>query len=228
MTKETEAGEEQKKVPLGEKILREILSWMWVILAFLFIHGTLVQARVIPSGSMERTLLVGDHLLVSRFGYDAQVPFTGLHVKLWKDPERGQMIVFRAPLPGTPDYVKRVVGLPGDKLEIRRGLVWIDGKPLVEPYRNGAPSAHENLGPLNVPAGHYFVMGDNRDNSYDSRYWGTVPRENIIGTPVVIYMSVEAPDQAWQPGQIQERVLAYVNAVVHPHLVRWKRLFVTF
>jgi signal peptidase I len=201
---------------------------MWVILAFLFIHGTLVQARVIPSGSMERTLLVGDHLLVSRFGYDAQVPFTGLHMKLWRDPERGQMVVFRAPLPGAPDYVKRVIGLPGDRLEIRRGLVWINGKPLVEPYRNGAPSAHENLAPLVVPAEHYFVMGDNRDNSYDSRYWGTVPRENIIGTPVVIYMSVEAPEQAWQPGQIQERVLAYVNAVVHPQLVRWKRLFVTF
>src|SRR3970282_65024 len=116
MAKEKEASEKQEmeaetilvnaKVPLGKKIVREILSWTWVILAFLFIHGTLVQARVIPSGSMEQTLLVGDHLLVSRFGYDAQVPFTGLHVKLWKDPERGQMIVFRAPLPGAPDYVK--------------------------------------------------------------------------------------------------------------------------
>ena len=228
MAKEKEAGEKQQKVSLGNKILREMFSWMWVILAFLFIHGTLVQARVIPSGSMERTLLVGDHLLVSRFGYDAQVPFTGLHMKLWRDPERGQMIVFRAPLPGAPDYVKRVIGLPGDKLEIRRGLVWINGRPLVEPYRYGAPNAHENLGPVAVPAGHYFMMGDNRDNSYDSRYWGTVPRENIIGTPLVIYMSVEAPETAWQPGQLQERVLAYLNAVLHPQLVRWKRLFVTF
>ena len=228
MAKERETAEKQKRVPLSKKILREIFSWMWVILAFLFIHGTLVQARVIPSGSMERTLLVGDHLLVSRFGYDAQVPFTGLHMKLWRDPERGQMVVFRSVHPGSPDLVKRVIGLPGDRLEIRRGLVWIDGKPLVEPYRFGAPNPHENLGPLTVPAGHCFVMGDNRDNSYDSRHWGPVPRENIIGTPVVIYMSVEAPEQAWRPGQLQERLLAYVNAVIHPQLVRWKRLFVTF
>jgi signal peptidase I len=215
-------------LPLEKRILREMLGWTWVLVAFLFIHGTLVQARVIPSGSMEKTLLVGDHLLVSRFGYDVEVPFTGWHVPLWKEPQRGQMIVFRAPLEGSPDYVKRVVAVPGDRLEIRRGVTWLNGKPLAEPYRYGPANPHESFGPVNVPPGKYFVMGDNRANSYDSRFWGFVPRQNIIGTPVVIYMSVEAPEEAWQPGQIQERVLAYANALVRPHLVRWKRLFVTF
>ncbi|MGH9793771.1 MAG: signal peptidase I, partial [Candidatus Acidiferrales bacterium] len=101
-------GQEKKPLPLKKKVINEAMSWLWVILAFLFIHGTIVQARVIPSPSMEQTLLIGDHLLVSRFGYDAQVPFTSLHVSLWRDPERQQVVVFRAPLPGSPDFIKRV------------------------------------------------------------------------------------------------------------------------
>lgn len=226
--REAEAGGEEEKLPLRKRIVRELVSWMWVIAAFLFIHGTMVQARVIPSASMEQTLLIGDHLLVSRIGYDAELPFTGLHLPLWRDPQRGQMIVFRAPLPGLPDYVKRVIGVPGDRLEIRQGQVWINGEALAEPYRNGGTAAHENFGPVVVPAGKYFVMGDNRPNSYDSRYWGFVPRENLVGSPVVIYMSVNAPEYAWQPGQLRERFLAYLNALFHPSQVRWKRLFTTF
>ena len=228
MTKEKNVKE--KAVPLRKKVTREILSWVWVILAFLFIQGTLVQARVIPSGSMERTLLVGDHLLVSRFGYDAGVPFTGMHVELWKNPVRGQMIVFRPPLPDAPDYVKRVIGLPGDRIDIKGGAVWLNHRLLTEPYVTHPmnPGEHYPYESVVVPPDHYFVMGDNRGNSYDSRYWGFVPRENLIGTPVMIYMSVEAPEQAWQPGKIGERALAYLNALVHPHLVRWGRLFVMF
>ena len=110
------------KPDLSKVIVREALSWLWVILAFLFITGTIVQARVIPSGSMERTLLVGDHLLMSRFGYEAELPMTPLHMRLWRNPHRQQIIVFRAPLPGTPDYIKRLIGLPGDKLKIREGV----------------------------------------------------------------------------------------------------------
>ncbi len=201
---------------------------MWVAAAFLLIHGTLMQARVIPSGSMERTLLIGDHLLMSRFGYDAGVPFTGWHVRLWREPHRQQVVIFRAPLAGSPDYVKRVIGLPGDKLEIRRGVVWVNGAPLAEPYLGVPLNPNENFGPVTVPPASYFVLGDNRENSYDSRYWGFVPTSAIVGTPVVIYMSVDAPESAWEPGQIRERVYAYLNALVHPSLVRWKRLFTTF
>jgi signal peptidase I len=218
----------EKQAPLRGRILREVLSWLWVAAAFLLIHGTLMQARVIPSGSMERTLLVGDHLLVNRFGYDAELPFTGWHVRLWREPHRQQVVIFRAPLPGSPDFVKRVIGLPGDTIEIRRGAVWVNGKPLAEPYLNAPANPLENFPAAHVPPASYFVMGDNRANSYDSRYWGFVPRSSIIGTPLVIYMSVRAPEEAWEPGQIQERFYAYVNALLHPRLVRWNRLFSTF
>ena len=108
--------------------LRELISWLWVALAFLLITGTMVQARVIPSGSMENTLLVGDHLLMSRLGYDAGVPFTRYHVRLWREPHRQQMIIFHAPIPGTDeDYIKRLIGMPGDRVEIRGGVVSING-----------------------------------------------------------------------------------------------------
>lgn len=215
--------------PLGNRLLRELVSWGWVALAFLLITGTMVQARVIPSESMENTLLVGDHLLMSRLGYDAGVPFTRYHVRLWREPHRQQVIIFQPPVPGeTEDYIKRLIGMPGDRVEIRGGVVSINGKALVEPYRNTPPSPLDNYGPVTIPAHSYFVLGDNRDDSYDSRYWGFVPEANIIGTPVVIYWSVQSDDNAWQPGQIRERFYAYANALLHPRLVRWTRLFKTF
>src|SRR5258708_29225762 len=123
----------ETKPALRNAILRETLSWLWVILAFLFITGTIVQARVMPCGSMERTLLVGDHLLMSRFVYDAEVPMTQLHLRLWREPHRQQIVVFRAPLPENPDYIKRLIGLPGDELEIRQGVVYINGQKLDDP-----------------------------------------------------------------------------------------------
>ncbi len=209
-------------------MLREARGWLWVILAFLFIQGTLVQARVIPSESMVKTLLIGDHVLVSRFGYDAEVPFTSLHLTLWREPHRQQMIVFHAPLPGHPDFVKRIIGMPGDTLEIRAGAVWINGKPLTEPYLADTPDPWENRKPVKVPPDSFFVMGDNRNNSYDSRYWGFVPRSTIVGTPLFIYLSLDAPSEAWQPGHIRERLSAYGMALLHPDHVRWRRLFVPF
>jgi len=226
------AEKQEEQLPLGKRVMREVLSWVWVILAFLFIHGTIVQARVIPSPSMEETLLIGDHLLVSRFGYDAELPFTGLHASLWRHPQRQQVIVFRAPLPGNQDFIKRIIGVPGDKVEVRSGAVWVNGKALEEPYLTELMSPHDTFGPVTVPPRHFFVMGDNRSNSFDGRFWPAesrfVPRENILGTPVIIYMSVEAPELAWQPWHIRERFLAYVGAVIHPSTVRWKRLFTTF
>lgn len=209
-------------------MLREARGWLWVILAFLFIQGTLVQARVIPSESMVKTLLIGDHVLVTRFGYDAEVPFTGLHLTLWRKPHRQQMIVFHAPVDGHPDFVKRIIGMPGDTLEIRAGAVWINGKPLMEPYLADTPDVWENRKPVKVPSDSYFVMGDNRNNSFDSRYWGFVPRSAIVGTPLFIYLSLDAPSEAWQPGHIRERLSAYGMALLHPDHIRWHRLFVPF
>jgi signal peptidase I len=107
-----------------------------VILVFLVIEGALVQARVIPSGSMEDTVLIGDHLIVSRIGYDAGIPFTDWHIPLWRNPKRQQIIVFRAPLPeqGYPDFIKRTIGVPGDHIKIVGGKVYVNDVPLNEPY----------------------------------------------------------------------------------------------
>src|SRR4030081_642472 len=127
-----------KKESMNSRIKSEIIAWFWVILAFLLINGTLGQARVIPSGSMENTLLIGDHLIMSRLGYDAGVPFTNWHVPLWRNPRRQQIVIFKPPFaPDTPDYVKRVIGLPGDTIEIRDGSVWVNGTRLKESYTTG-------------------------------------------------------------------------------------------
>jgi signal peptidase I len=235
-TKKEEAKE--AAVPMSARVKSEVIAWFWVILAFLLINGTLGQARVIPSGSMENTLLIGDHLIMSRVGYDAGVPFTNMHVPLWRNPKRQQIIIFKPPFnPDQPDYVKRVIGLPGDVVDIRDGAVWINGQRLQENYTLGpsepAPAGSAPLGyevtkfPYRVPENCYFAMGDNRGNSYDSRFWGCVPRQDILGTPVIIYMSLDAPRDAWN-GDILERFKAYANAVIHPGTVRWRRLFHVF
>jgi signal peptidase I len=241
------------------RLRREVLSWFWVILAFFLIEGSVVQARVIPSGSMEQTILPGDHILVTCFGYDAGVPFTDYHVPLWREPKRQQIIVFPAPFAGHPDLIKRIIGMPGDHLKIVKGRVFINGAPLEEPYAYhdpslettfadnfppavDSPAVEDQLTPewaaelprvddedtIVVPPHEYFVMGDNRENSYDSRFWGFVPRASIIGTPALIYMSIKAPERVWDPRHIGERFETYLRAVVQPSEVRWKRLFHTF
>jgi signal peptidase I len=226
----------ETQVPMSTRVKSEIIAWFWVILAFMLINGTLGQARVIPSGSMEDTLLIGDHLIMSRLGYDAGVPFTNWHVPLWRNPHRQQIIIFKPPYaPDLPDYVKRVIGLPGETVDVHDGAVWINGKRLEENYTLGISEAPrpEQLKvaygglPFKVPQNCYFVMGDNRENSEDSRYWGCVPRDHIIGIPVIIYMSLDAPRDAWN-GNIAARFEAYANALIHPSTVRWRRLFHLF
>jgi len=225
-----------------------------VLFAFLLLEGTVVQARVIPSGSMENSVLIGDHLIVSRAGYDAGIPFTRYHVSLWREPHRQQIIVLRAVLPNSPDLIKRIVAIPGDRLRIVHGQVYINGAALREPYAEHDPAAldapsenypprdmsllgsdvpaswaryvstHDPNGEIVVPAGDFFVMGDNRDNSFDSRFWGFVPRSHVIGTPVFVYMSIRAPGEVWDSGNIADRFGAYFDAAIHPGEIRWRRL----
>ena len=226
-------SEKRKTISQGQrrlkKIQSEIFGWLWVIAAFLLINGTVCQARVIPSGSMENTLLIGDHLIMSRIGYDAGVPFTNWHKSLWRAPRRQQMVIFKSPLANhSEDIIKRVIGLPGESVEIREGAVWINGKQLQENYTTGPTERYGMSNPYLVPDNCYFVMGDNRGNSYDSRFEGCIPRANIIGAPVMIYMSLDAPSNAWEPGHTPERFMAYANAIVHPTQVRWQRLFHIF
>jgi signal peptidase I len=226
-------------IPMSKRVSREIVAWFWVALAFMLINGTIGQARVIPSGSMENTLLIGDHLIMSRIGYDAGVPFTNWHVPLWRNPHRQEVIIFRPPYaPDSTDLIKRAIGIPGDTVDLRDGSVFVNGKKLMEPYAVGpteavpagnAPTGYSEIRfPYKVPDNCYLAMGDNRTNSYDSRFWGCVPRANIIGTPVMIYMSLDGPSDAWEPGEVRERFFAYANAILHPGVVRWKRLFHTF
>ena len=216
-------------LPWSKRIQREVIGWMWVALIFLLVNGTLGQARVIPSGSMENTLLIGDHLIMSRIGYDAGVPFTHFHLSLWRNPKRGQLVIFTPFVPQeTSDIVKRVIGLPGETVDIHDGNVWINGQKLSENYTTGPSEPYDMHMPYKIPQNCYFVMGDNRGNSYDSRFTGCVPRKNIIGSPVMIYMSLDASPEAWESGQLRERFLAYANAVIHPGEIRWKRLFTTF
>jgi signal peptidase I len=239
------------------RVWREVLSWFWVIVAFILIEGTVAQARMIPSGSMENTLLVGDHLIVSPAGYDAGVPFTNIHMPLWRKPRRQEILVIRSIEPDSPDLIKRVIGIPGDRIKIVRGQVFVNGVALDEPHAIHLPGyanlPSENFpadaaqmemaerpewlaelrrdtlnGELVVPKGDYFMMGDNRDDSNDSRYWGFVPRENVIGPPLMIYMSIDAPDEVWQPGHTAERFETYLGVLVHPSEVRWRRLLHTF
>jgi len=173
-----------------------------VILA-LFVRTFVVQAFKIPTGSMEKNLLIGDHLLVNKFVFAPTM--SGLERMLLPiDPvRRGDILVFKYPQDPERDFIKRVIGLPGETLEVRNKKVFINGKPLAEPYvhflfppEERAPgdvnfdlSEKSDYGPVNVPAGHYFMMGDNRDNSEDSRYWGFMPADYIKGKALFVYFS---------------------------------------
>jgi signal peptidase I len=229
---EQKSNEEAKR-PLGQRAKSEAIAWFWILIAFLFIYSCVGQARVIPSESMENTLLVGDHLIMSRIGYDIGLPFTPWHLPLWRNPQRQQIVIIRAPqLEGAPDLIKRVIGLPGDTVEIRDGHIFINGTQLVEPYLKEPDSPIEPSGTWKVPPASYFVMGDNRNDSYDSRFWGFAPRNSLIGVPVMIYLSVDAAKDpgeihtdAWEPGHLTERFEAYASCIIHPSRVRWKRLF---
>ena len=168
-TQKTAKGKTKAKPQVAElttrdRIRRELLSWFWVILAFFIIEAMVIQARVIPSASMENTILIGDHLIVTLLGYDVGIPFTEHHIALWRNPKRQQIIVFEAPpqAANEEDFIKRVIGMPGDTVEVKRGIVFINGKKLNEPYLNPLPdpsAPQENTGPFQVPAAQLFRDG---------------------------------------------------------------------
>jgi signal peptidase I len=168
------------------------------VLLALFIRQFAVQAFTIPSGSMMATLLIGDYILVNKFLYGAEIPLADKHLPGLRDPHRGDVIVFKYPNDETRDFIKRIIAVGGDTIQVRENRVLLNGRPLDEPYvRSGSfsPPSGAACGyayaceALEVPAGSYFVMGDNRDNSQDSRYWGFVRREKIRGKAFLIYWS---------------------------------------
>ncbi|MFH1674008.1 MAG: signal peptidase I [Pseudomonadota bacterium] len=167
-----------------------------VVLA-LFIRAFIVQAFKIPSGSMKPTLQIGDHILVSKFIYGIKIPFTEKTLISGKEPKRGDIIVFEFPEDPKKDFIKRVIGVPGDVIEIRDKKIWINNKPFNDNYGSYSDSRlfpasvrpRDNLGPVTVPPHSLFVMGDNRDQSYDSRFWGFVDFSKVKGKAFIIYWS---------------------------------------
>jgi len=165
-----------------------------VILA-LFIRTFVVQAFKIPTGSMENNLLIGDHLLVNKFIF-GPAPSSVERLLLPVAPvKRGDIVVFKYPEEPERDFIKRVIGLPGETLEVRSRNVFINGQKLDEPYAVHLDlqeiDRRDNFGPVSIPPDDFFMMGDNRDNSNDSRFWGFAPRANLIGTPLFVYWSYE-------------------------------------
>lgn len=210
------------------------------LVAWLLLRTFVVQAFYIPSPSMEGTFLVGDVLFVGRPLYGAQVPLLDARLPAIREPRHGDIVVFRSVETAGLDVVKRVIGLPGDTLEMRAGIVWRNGTALEEPYARytlpGTPDGPDKRdkirlwqvphlvgrdapgydpdrntwGPILVPADSLFVMGDNRDDSWDSRFWGFLPRRNVAGSPLIIYYSYDPG--SWRP-------LPLLTAT------RWNRLF---
>ncbi|HEY1659405.1 MAG TPA: signal peptidase I [Candidatus Sulfotelmatobacter sp.] len=232
----------------GFGITGSLQSLFGTIVIAVFVITFIVQAFQIPSPSMENTLLVGDYLLVNKLIYggggiaDRAMPYTRIH--------RGDIIVFHYPVNPAQHFVKRVIGVPGDRVRMIDKQVFVNGLPLKEPYalftqpannlfRDSFPrfdiAAGETPdwwvemrklvedGQLIVPQGNYFVMGDNRDDSYDSRYWGFVPRANIIGRPLLIYWSVRESDPV-TPASVGGKFAHFAYALTHIfQMTRWKR-----
>jgi signal peptidase I len=223
-----------------------VAEWTVTIILLLFATTTLVQAFVIPSASMESTLLIGDHVLVDKLVYAPQ-DGAAAHALPNRGVRRGDIIVFRYPLDIKEDYVKRAIGIPGDHIRFVDQQLILNGKPVKEPYTQHSasyPDAYRDNFPvapavplrpramemlqnhveLVVPKDFVFAMGDNRDDSDDSRYWGLVPRENIVGTPVIIYWSYEASTLDLTNGNIGLDHI--VDVFTHFFTkTRWKRTF---
>lgn len=234
----------------AESIRTFIAEWTVTIVLLLFGTTTLLQAFVVPTGSMEDTVLIGDHMIVDKLAYSPPGPVSRFLLP-YTDIKRGDIIVFKFPPNPKENYVKRVIGVPGDRIKLVNKQLHLNGKPVREPYavhknpafddyRDNFPTVPNTMlfegaramltqnlkdGELVVPPDSYFAMGDNRDNSLDSRYWGFVPRENIVGKPAIVFWSYDAPTER----------LADPNIISLDHLIdlatnffsktRWKRTF---
>jgi signal peptidase I len=219
-----------------EKKGRWITELIVIVIIVLLIRAFVAQAYNIPSGSMKPTLLVGDFILVNKLVYR------------FSEPQRGDIVVFKYPIDPNIDFIKRIIALPGEEVEVRNNQVFINGKPLplIEVGRgeeNGVrkviyeevlpegkkhkvqfyedfPFSKRDFGPVVVPPNHYFVMGDNRDNSEDSRYWGFVPRENIVGKAFVIYFSGDVPPLQTTNVSIFTGIKQLILAILNPRFER--------
>jgi signal peptidase I len=226
--------------PFKKSTLREYFeSIVIAVILALFIRTFVVQAFKIPTGSMENNLLIGDHLLVNKMIYAPTVSPVDRALLPIGTIKRGDVIVFKYPEEPERDFIKRVIGLPGETLEVREKKVYINGKALDEPYVHflQPPSSssefsevtsfdvRERYGPVTVPPDQYFMMGDNRDNSQDSRYWGFLPSELVKGKALVIYWSYEAGREDYQENGTGAALRSLGSVFVHFFTrTRWDRM----
>jgi signal peptidase I len=243
-------GDRRRQERLGTDAVGSVQSLLGTVVIAIFVITFVVQAFQIPSPSMENTLLVGDYLLVNKLCYgaggaaDSFMPYRRI--------KRGDIVVFHYPVTPGQHFVKRVIGVPGDRVRLVNKQVFVNGVALKEPYAHFTRPANDSFrdnfpqlevvpgetpewwltlrklvedGQLIVPEGHYFVMGDNRDDSYDSRYWGFVPAANIIGRPLLIYWSVRGQEgETVTPSSVGDKLYHFAYAVSHLfQITRWNR-----
>lgn len=203
------------------KVREYLEAFAVALLIALAVRTLVIQAFKIPSSSMEDTLLVGDHIFVNKFIYGYHLPFTKGRILQFQSPRRGDIIVFVFPEDPSKDFIKRVIGVPGDTVEVRAKRVFVNGKQLVEPYARYVDGfvvdsfvrARDNMPPVRIPPGKLFVMGDNRDRSYDSRFWGFVDMDAVIGKAMFIYFSID-----------KNSGVRWMEFWRYPELVRWGRI----
>lgn len=221
----------------GKSLLREYGEAIFFAVAVAYIIKSFcIQAFRIPTASMEDSLLVGDFLLVNKFLYGAQVPFTNWRLPGIREPVAGDIIVFQYPRNPMEDYIKRCVAVEGQTVEVRNKVLLVDGKPSPLPSTGkitDMPTRLDNFGPLNIPPGHIFMMGDNRDNSLDSRDWGPLDKRLIRGKAFILYMSWEFhpgdPEVIWTidrpfASAVSLIYVACYDIIRFPWRVRWSRL----
>ncbi len=226
--------------PFTKSTAREYLeSIVIAVILALFIRTFVVQAFKIPTGSMENNLLIGDHLLVNKFVLGPTASSLERLLLPMGAIKRGDVVVFKYPEEPDRDFIKRIIGLPGDTLELKEKKVYINGVPLDEPYVHflEPPGSRESLhevtstdvreryGPVTVPENQYFAMGDNRDNSQDSRYWGFLPRDYVKGKALLIYWSYEAEREDYEDADVQTTLRKLSSVFVHFFTrTRWDRM----
>ncbi|MBM3783236.1 MAG: signal peptidase I [Acidobacteria bacterium] len=236
----------KKPAPAPERYW--IADWAYNIVMLVWFTSTVAQPFVVPTASMESTIMTGDHLIVDKIPYSPPGPITK-YILPYRDVQRGDVVVFRYPLNINLPYVKRVIGVPGDKIKFVENKLFLNGKQEAEPYAQftggntdsyaanfptqlplsfiyprGAEMLRDNVkdGILTVPQGYYLCMGDNRQNSDDSRYWGLVPRENIMGKPLIVWWSFEASTEHLATYSIEQVVNLVTNFFSK---TRWERTF---
>ncbi len=228
---------QKKKAPNGNLFWEYTKSLGIALVLAFFIKTSIVEAYKIPSTSMEDTLLVGDFLLANKFLYGSRLPLIDVQLPAIRDPEPGDVVIFKYPGDSTTNYIKRCIAVGGQTVEIRNKVVFVDnvridnykGVKFVDPNRfaPASRSPRDNYGPVTVPPGHFFMMGDNRDRSYDSRFWGFVPRNFIMGKAMVIHWSwgddPQSPHWEWSDPISVGRSFIY-NSFHFFSRVRWKRL----